>query len=71
MLKSQLLRDIFAIVVPPDWMEDKAKHGANTCTEKSVGFFDILIDESVKEPEKNTGKRNPIPARKGKGGLWK
>ena len=70
-LKSQLLRDIFAIVVPPDWMEDKNKHGANTCTERSVGFFDILIDESVKEPEKISGKRVPMPVRKGKGGLWK
>ena len=38
-LNSQLLRDIFAIVVPPDWVDDKNKHGANTCTEKVSGFL--------------------------------
>ncbi|CAG9318682.1 unnamed protein product [Blepharisma stoltei] len=68
-LKSQLLRDVFAIVVPPDWTDEKSKHGANTCTEKSVGFFDLIIDESVKETEKIV-KRGPV--RRGNGrGLWK
>mmetsp|Transcript_17919 Transcript_17919/g.17906 ORF Transcript_17919/g.17906 Transcript_17919/m.17906 type:complete len:123 (+) Transcript_17919:874-1242(+) len=68
-LKSQLLRDVFAIVVPPDWTDEKSKHGANTCTEKSVGFFDVIIDESIKETEKIV-KRGPV--RRGNGrGLWK
>ena len=41
-----LLNDVFNIVVPPDWMEENSKHGANMCKEKEVGGFKVIIDES-------------------------
>lgn len=50
-LKAQLLRDVFAVVVPPNWGEE-GRHGANTCTERSVGFFDVLVDETASEAER-------------------
>lgn len=46
-LKMGLLNDVFSIVVPPDWMDESGKHGANTCREKQVGGFSLLIDESA------------------------
>lgn len=65
-LKSQLLRDIFQIVVPSDWMEESSKHGANTCRDRSVGFFDILIDEAALEIE-----RAKKSSKKPGGNLWR
>jgi len=32
-LKMGLLKDVFHVVVPPDWNEDNSKHGANTSKE--------------------------------------
>ena len=33
-LKMGVIGDAFQIVVPPDWMEETSKHGANTCKEQ-------------------------------------
>lgn len=38
-LKMNLLNDVFNIVVPPDWMDENSKHGANMCKDKQVGYF--------------------------------
>ena len=32
-LKMNVINDAFNVVVPPDWMDDNSKHGANTCRE--------------------------------------
>ena len=32
-LKMGVINDAFNVVVPPDWMDDSSKHGANTCRE--------------------------------------
>ena len=33
-LKMNLMKDVFSIVIPPDWTEEgNGKHGANTCKE--------------------------------------
>ena len=46
-LKMNLLRDVFQIVIPPEWTEEGNKvHGANTCKEVSIGSFSLIIDES-------------------------
>lgn len=47
-LKSGLLRDIYKIVIPDDWLED-GKVGANTCTKNEVGGFVTLYDETVEK----------------------
>lgn len=47
-------------------MDEGSKHGANTCTDRSVGFFDLLIDEGAKEPERGI-RRGPIR----KQGVWR
>ena len=44
-LKMNVIKDVFKIVVPPDWIDD-SKHGANTCKEHQVGSFSLIIDES-------------------------
>ena len=31
-LKMNLLKDVFNIVVPAEWTEDNSRHGANMCT---------------------------------------
>ena len=46
-LKMNLMRDVFKIVVPPEWAEEgNTKHGANTCKDYKVGSFSLIIDES-------------------------
>ena len=45
-LKSNLLNDVYQIVVPEDWNEDPSKSGANTCTKTQVGYLQLLYDES-------------------------
>jgi tubulin polyglutamylase TTLL1 len=55
-LKSQLISDTFRIVMPPDWLEEGYRYGANSCKQKSVGFFDVLIDESVNDGDRTRGK---------------
>lgn len=65
-LKMGLLNDAFNIVVPPDWMDESNKHGANTCREKVVGGFTLLLDESA------TGVKNKKNMKKTPGtALWR
>jgi len=33
-LKMGVINEAFQIVVPPDWMDENSKHGANTCREQ-------------------------------------
>jgi hypothetical protein len=56
-----LLNDVFNIVVPPDWMDENSKHGANMSKERQVGNFTVIIDESQNELDKNRkgGKKGP------------
>ena len=60
-LKMNLLNDVFNIVVPPEWMDENSKHGANMCKEGQVGNFKCIIDESQSEQDKNKkgGKKGP------------
>mmetsp|Transcript_3336 Transcript_3336/g.522 ORF Transcript_3336/g.522 Transcript_3336/m.522 type:complete len:82 (-) Transcript_3336:152-397(-) len=44
-LKMNLLRDIYKIVIPEDWMED-GRTGANTNNISEVGGFKELYDET-------------------------
>ena len=46
-LKMNIMKDVFKIVIPPEWADETNKHhGANTCQETRVGSFDLIIDES-------------------------
>jgi tubulin polyglutamylase TTLL1 len=45
-LKMSVINDLFNIVFPPDWGDDKTKTGTNLCKEKQVGGFTLMIDES-------------------------
>lgn len=63
-LKMGLLNDAFNIVVPPDWMDDSSKHGSNTSREKSVGGFNLLLDESGGEDK---GRKRKTPGN----ALWR
>jgi len=45
-LKMNVLRDTFNIVIPNDWGEENGKYGANTCKDYQVGSFTVIIDES-------------------------
>ena len=60
-LKMNLINDVFNVVVPPDWMDENSKHGANTCKERQVGNFSVIIDESqqdnMNDKNKKTGKK--------------
>ena len=44
-LKMNVMKEVFKIVIPPDWIEDN-KRGANSCKELQVGSFSVIIDES-------------------------
>ena len=48
-LKMSVINDAFNVVVPPDWMDDNSKHGANTSKETQVGSFTLMIDETGPE----------------------
>lgn len=56
-LKMSLLNDTFSIVVPPDWMEEGSKHGSTSCKEKSVGGYNILIDEAATDDKRRMNKK--------------
>ena len=68
-LKMNVLRDTFNIVIPPDWAEESSKHGANTCKEYQVGSFTVIIDESqtdlIEKAKKIASKKS------GANTLWK
>ena len=64
-LKMNLINDVFSIVVPNDWIDENSKHGSNTCKEKSVGGFTVIIDESVAED------KNKKALKKGGNALWR
>ena len=66
-LKMNLLNDVFNIVVPPDWMDENSKHGANMCKEKQVGYFSVIIDESQSDPN----DKNKKGLKKGPAALWR
>ena len=69
-LKMGVIHDAFQVVVPPDWMEESSKHGANTSKETQVGNFTLIIDEAQSEP---TGKGGRVDKtlRKGNTALWR
>ena len=48
-LKHALLRDVYQIVVPPDWNEDSGKSGTNICQATKIGDFTVLYDESLEK----------------------
>ena len=66
-LKMNLLNDVFNIVVPPDWMDESSKHGANMCKEKQVGYFQVIFDESQNDPS----DKNKKGLKKGPTALWR
>jgi len=71
-LKMGVIQDAFQIVVPPDWMEEGNKHGANTSKETQVGNFSLIIDETSGEPPGGKGSRvDKVNARKGNISLWR
>ena len=45
MLKMEVLRSIYEIVIPEDWGDEYGKYGTNTNTAGRVGGFSILYDE--------------------------
>lgn len=52
-MKTQLISDTMDIVMPPDWLEEYSRHGANTCNLKQVGYYNILYDEGLSTEEKD------------------
>jgi len=44
-IKTNLINDIFNIVMPKDWGKDGNKFGTNLCKEKKVGYFKVIYDE--------------------------
>jgi tubulin polyglutamylase TTLL1 len=68
-LKMNLIRDVFQIVIPPDWTEEGNKvHGANTCKDIKVGSFDLIIDESQTDLVEKAKK---LQTNKKTGTLWR
>mmetsp|Transcript_13560 Transcript_13560/g.23071 ORF Transcript_13560/g.23071 Transcript_13560/m.23071 type:complete len:104 (-) Transcript_13560:41-352(-) len=70
MLKMNLLKEVFQIVIPPEWTEEGNKiHGANTSKEIQVGSFNLIIDESqtdlVEKAKKIASKKT------GANNLWR
>ncbi|EAR99457.2 tubulin polyglutamylase, putative (macronuclear) [Tetrahymena thermophila SB210] len=45
-LKTELIKNVYQIVIPDDWNDDSSKTGANTSTQTKVGDFNILYDEA-------------------------
>ncbi|CDW91503.1 probable tubulin polyglutamylase ttll1 [Stylonychia lemnae] len=66
-LKMNLLNDVFNIVVPPEWMDENSKHGANMCKDKQVGNFTVIIDES----QNDGGDKGKKGGKKGPTALWR
>ena len=68
-LKTNLIKDVFQIVIPPEWTGEGNKvHGANTCKDVKVGTFSLIIDESTTDMIE---KANRIAKKSGAGSLWR
>ena len=71
-LKMGIVQDTFQVVVPPDWMDESSKHGANTSKETQVGNFTLIIDETTSEPAAKGKNVTRADARKGNAlSLWR
>lgn len=78
-IKTNLLQDVFKIVIPPEWTEENSKHGANMCKETVVGNFHVIINEAIPDGKDAKGKAGDQKGKigfgagggKGGGGLWR
>jgi len=63
-LKMNLIKDVFNIVVPSEWGDENSKHGANLCKDYQVGSFNLIIDESqtdlIEKAKKIASKRTGV-----------
>ena len=64
-LKMDVMKDVFNIVVPPEWTDETNKvHGANTRQDFQVGNFSLIIDESqtdlIERAKKIASKRGGV-----------
>lgn len=71
-LKMNVINDAFNVVVPPDWMDDNSKHGANTSKETQVGSFTLMIDETGPEGQSTKATKIDKAVRRGTSNtLWR
>ena len=66
-LKMDVLKSIYDIVVPEDWGDEYGKYGTNTSTQQRVGGFSILYDE--KEDKEN--RKNIMSSKRNNNKLWR
>ena len=59
-LKMDVLKSIYEIVIPEEWGDEYGKYGSNTSNASRVGGFSILYDERDDNSRKNimSSKRN-------------
>ena len=70
-LKMGVLKDVFDIVVPPEWFDENSKHGTNLCKETTVGSFSVIINEGAQADNTDTGKKLPGGKLNRGGTLWR
>ena len=68
-LKTDLIKNVYQIVIPEDWNEDSSKTGANTSTQTKVGEFNILYDE-LQEKKNLQAQQSQLQKRNNKT-IWK
>jgi tubulin polyglutamylase TTLL1 len=66
-LKMDVLRSIYEIVIPEDWGDESGKYGTNTCTQTRVGGFSILYDEA----QDNNSRKNVMSSKRNTNKIWR
>ena len=71
MLKVGMINDTFNIVAPPNWIDESSKHGANTCKEKQVGNFSLIIDETHIESLSKCSRIDKVNSYRNTSNCWR
>ena len=66
LLKTDVLKSIYEIVIPEDWGEDYNKFGANTNQQTRVGGFSMLYDET-----QDMQNRKNLPSKRNVNKIWR
>jgi len=66
-LKMDVLRSIYEIVIPEDWGDENGKYGTNTSTQTRVGGFSLLYDEA----QDNNSRKNMMSSKRNTNKIWR
>jgi tubulin polyglutamylase TTLL1 len=66
-LKMDVLKSIYEIVIPEEWGDEYNRYGTNTCTATRVGGFSVLYDET----QDNNNRKTMMSSKRNNNKIWR